>query len=373
MTKCYRLLIYFWMFYGFLVTPAWAIHEKTAEEQIETLSTRIEELEQRIEDRPPSDWMDAISITGLLEAEAGYTKSNPAAAGEPDKEASDITLSTMEIGIDATLNPYISGHLLFLWEEDETEPVDLDEGFISVSGWDRWPVYAQLGKFYLPFGYFESFFITDPLTLELGETNESAALLGCRASIFDFGAGAFNGDVDELGDDDHITDFFGYAGLTLPEKMLPGVVLTTGISYVSNIADSDLLTGEIAVDDGIDDRVGGVSAFVSASFYNRVFFMAEYAGATDNFAAGEFGFADGRVKPKAWNTELAYVFASECGFGIKYEGTEDGGDLLPETRFGVIAFCQPFTRTYLGIEYLWEEFETEDENQSATVQLAYQF
>ncbi len=374
MNRVILFSIYLWMFYGLLGTPAWAVGEKTAEEQIERLSTRIEELDKRLEKRAPlTDWIDNITITGLLEAEAGYTKFDPAAAGEPDEEASDIVFSTMEIGFDAAFSPHISGHLLFLWEEDETEPVDLDEGFISVYGGDLCPIHVNAGKFYLPFGHFESFFITDPLTLELGETNESAVLLGYRASLFDMGAGVFNGDINEIGADDHINNFFGYAAVALPEGFFPGIELTSGVSYISNIADSDLLSAEITSEDGIQNLVSGISAYVSASFYNRVFFMAEYTGALDDFTDGEFDFADGPVKPKTWNTELAYVFASECGFGIKYEGADDGGALLPETRFGAIAFCQPFTRTYLGIEYLWEEFETDDDTQSATVQLAYQF
>jgi hypothetical protein len=109
--------------------PAWAMHEKSSEERIEELSTRIDLLEKSpSEKKELPDWMDIFTFSGLLEVEASYEKYNPDAADEPSNDTSDITLSTMEFGVDAGFNEYVKGHVLFLWEQDETEPVDLDEG-----------------------------------------------------------------------------------------------------------------------------------------------------------------------------------------------------------------------------------------------------
>jgi len=354
--------------------PAEALHEKTTGDRIDLLSSRIEALEKR---QPMIEWIETISISGLIEAEAAYSRYDPAGTGS-DEESSDIVLSTMELGVDAAVNEYLGGHILFLWEEDETEPVDLDEAFISVSGGDRTPFYLHAGKFYIPFGHFESYFISDPLTLELGETNESTFLLGYHAGPIDLGAGAFNGDVDKAGENDHIRSFFGTATMTAPETLIPGVTLSAGVSYISNIADADLLSENInrsAVDADatVRDHVGGMSAFLSASAMKRLFFIAEYVGAIDEFAAGELAFGNGSLKPRAWNLEMAYVFDGDFGVGIKYEGTDDGGDLLPETRYGAIVFCNPLAHTYFGVEYLDEEFENNDKNRIVTAQVAYDF
>lgn len=359
--------------------PSEAAPEKSKKQRANKLSTRIEALEKQLAERNgPLDWIENIAVSGLTETEAAYAEYEPADDRLPDKEASDIVLRTLEIGIDTRINEHVSGHALFLWEEDDTEPVDLDEGFISLSGGAKLPAYLQAGKFYVPFGQYDSYFISDPLTLELGETRESALLAGCRAGGFDLSAGAFNGDVDEIDADDHIDSYFASASYALPEKVLPGTALQMGISYLSNIADSNGIEAENDVDgdgsaDGISDAVAGISGYIAADFKNRVFFIAEYTGATDAFAAGEMTFAADSVKPRAWNTELAYIFGNDFGLGVKYEGTDDGGTLLPETRYGAIAFCQPFSGGYLGLECLRQDFANGDENIAVTAQLAYEF
>jgi hypothetical protein len=73
------------------------------------------------------------------------------------------------------------------------------------------PVYLIAGRQYIPFGYFDSHFITDPATLILGETNEGALVGGYRfnGEMVDISLGAFNGRVKEIGKDDKISNFVG--------------------------------------------------------------------------------------------------------------------------------------------------------------------
>ena len=149
-----------------------------------------------------------ISISGAVEVEAGYSRDYD------DNDSSDITLATVELGIDINLMKFISGHLLFLWEEDDTEPVDIDEGYIYLGNTEFFPVYFQVGKLYVPFGSFESNMISDPLTLEMGEARESAGVLGVELNGFYSAVYAFNGDVNESGSDDGIKCFGLNAGFT---------------------------------------------------------------------------------------------------------------------------------------------------------------
>lgn len=360
--------------------PAWAMHEKSSETRVEDLSTRIDKLEKAVSENDKRfGWLDRVSISGLLEGEAGYENYKPDASGETGTETSDIVLATMELGLDARLNEYISGHVLFIWEEDDTDPVDLDEGFITISDTDRFPLYLLAGKYYVPFGKFESFFISDPLTLELGETNQSAVMCGYHHGIFDVNAGLFNGDVNKIGQKDHARNVFASAAVFLPEDFHENLDLTAGVSYISNIADTGGLSEQIAdingdgEPDDISDYVAGISGFVSVGIAKRVFCVAEIVSALDKFNEGELGFAGGKHQPSAWNFEIAYVSAWDIGVGLKYEGASDCVDFLPEIGYGGIIFWYPFDKTYIGLEYLNQDFNNDDNVQKVTVQLAYQF
>ncbi|MDZ7664104.1 MAG: hypothetical protein U5K27_02035 [Desulfotignum sp.] len=54
---------------------------------------------------------------------------------------------------------------MFKYEEDD---LFVDEGFITLSGTDAFPAFLTAGRQYLPFGYFDSHFVTDPATLDAG-------------------------------------------------------------------------------------------------------------------------------------------------------------------------------------------------------------
>ena len=180
--------------------PAWAMHEKSSETRIEDLSKRIEIMEKSTREEPSiHHWFNKISISGLLEAEAGYEKYNPDAAGESSEESSDIVLSTFELGLDVDFIDHVGGHVLVLWEEDDSEAIDLDEGYISLTGTEEMPLYLHAGKQYIPFGNMDTYFISDPLPLELGETRESALLAGYHKGLCNVFCGGFNGDVDKIG------------------------------------------------------------------------------------------------------------------------------------------------------------------------------
>ena len=95
--------------------------------EMQGISEGVREVEEKLQDTPLLGGLShRLSISGVIEAEAGYedrTYNNPS---KQDEESSDITLATMELGIDADISKYVSGHFLLLWEEDDPEPVDLD-------------------------------------------------------------------------------------------------------------------------------------------------------------------------------------------------------------------------------------------------------
>jgi hypothetical protein len=338
---------------------------------------RIEEKMAQKQEGMLGKWADKITLSGVIEAEAGYEDYDYDDPGERDEDSSDITLATVELGVDVDIVKHVKGHVLFLWEEDDTEPVDVDEGFITLDGEDVVPLYLNVGKLYVPFGNFESHFISDPLTLELGETRESALTVGYANECVDISISAFNGDVDETGEDDHIESFVASASFSVPEEVSSNFGISGGVSYISNIADSDGLQDYLDEEYGVDeikDYISGWSAFLSVSFMDKIFFEAEYVGATDNFEESDLGLDPGvKFEPKTWNFELAYAATDRIELAVKYEGGDDLDNALPEDQYGAAVSYALFEDTCLSFEYLHGEFENDDERELITTQLAVEF
>jgi len=201
---------------------------------VKGLAERLKKMETEIEEGPPlGAWPDRIELSGLIEVEASFEDIDHVDPAVDDERSSDIVLATLELGVDADISKHVKGHILFLFEEDDTEPIEVDEGIISIDGEDVLPLYLNAGRMYVPFGRFESHFISDPLTLELGETRESAALAGFVNDWVELSLGIFNGDTDETGEDNRIQSYVASAVFTFPEEKVAGRSTVPPSSMVS--------------------------------------------------------------------------------------------------------------------------------------------
>ncbi len=367
MKKVINAIVYILVWGVLAYIPAFA-EEVTNDE----LTTRVKKLENRLEE---GGWIDRIALSGTIEAEAGYINTDIADPEEKDMDESDVILATAVLGVYVEIVKHVSGHIVFLWEEDSTEPVNIDEGFITIDGKDVVPMYFNVGKLYVPFGNFASHMISDSLTVEIGETRESAVQVGIFNDILNLSVAAFNGDIGSTGDDDTISSYVGSVQFTLPESTIANFGLSVGASYISNIADSDGLSDEIATAEGtLEDHVAGLGAFISMSVMDMIFIEAEYIGATDEFEAGElFDDTDTEKRqPIAMNFELAVTLIDAIELAIRYEKTEDVTS-LPETQYGAAIVYSLFSNTTIAVEYLHGEFEYDDETNVVTTQLAIEF
>jgi hypothetical protein len=340
---------------------------------VKSLEDRITHLEEAI-DRPVENdkWHDRLKIGGLIEIEAGYGRVDVDNPAEDDEKTSDVDLTTVELVVDAHIAAHIDGHVMFKYEEDD---LFLDEGFITLTGSEKFPAYLIAGRQYIPFGSFESHFITDPATLELGETNEGAVVAGYRLGCdwVDISLGAFNGKIEEAGSDDHILNFVGRIAVTPLENF------TLGFSYTSNLAAADALADQV-MSGQVRDEVGGWSVFATATLFERLTIHAEYLAAIDAFQAGEiYSLADtDRRKPAAWNVEMGYALTDRWQMALRYSGSTDGdagsGEFLPETQYGAVVNWGPYANTNLALEYLHSDFENDYQSSDAVVvQLAIGF
>jgi hypothetical protein len=301
----------------------------------------------------------------LLEVEAFAGRD----AGE---NVSDIVMATVELAAEASPVEWVNAALLLLWEEDETNAMEVDEAYVTLGGVDASPLFVKAGRMVVPFGTFESGFISDPLVLELGETRETAAAIGYAGAGLVCELAAFNGDVDEDGDDDRVDNVA--AALTLT----PAAWLTCGAYWISDLGEADGLQDRLRdAAEGADDvapipykAVEGAGAFVTlqASAFTLI---GETLGALDDFQTGLL--ADAPVKPRAWNVELAWAATKTVELVVRWEGT-DGVPDMPETQYGACVNVALGAGVRVALEHLHGEDEADrDDREMTTAQLALEF
>ena len=245
---------------------------------------------------------------------------------------------------------------------------------------EKCPFYLSIGKMYVPFGNFESNMISDPLTLEIAETRESALQVGFEYSGFYGSMYVFNGDIDEDGDDDEIKCFGANAGYALENDDMS---LDVGLGWINNMMDSDGM-GDLLDDVGLalEDYSGGFC--VHAIFNSGPFIViGEYVGGTDDpalsFGGGPFVEVDAL---SAWNVECGYTFnmiGKESTFAIAYQETDECSKFLPEKRY--MASVGMALGEYFGValEYAHDEDYdvndggTDDDADIVTMQFALEF
>ncbi|MDZ8118898.1 LbtU family siderophore porin [Pontiella agarivorans] len=296
--------------------------------------------------------LESLQWGVLLEAEAGYSRAGSV-------EESDIKLATFEFVMDAAVNDWLGGHVGFLWEEDDTDPVDLDEGYIILGGEAANGFYGQAGKFYLPFGNFETAFISDPLTLELAEINKSSAMAGYATEWFDISAGVFKGDEDDVIQ-------CGYAAVNFNV----GETAVVGAYVLSDLLEAD---GFADLNTNFADRVAGAGGYVNV-FVGPLMLNAEVVSALDtiDFGGGE------KMQPVAYNLEASCAFSEKWAAGLKYEGSDEFytefdaglGGLFYETGIGGVVSYGFHDNAVIGVEYMRQLNKGADDADLVTVQLA---
>lgn len=344
---------------------------------------KTEKSDDRQADGKPYEVLDqilgGIEFSGAVEVEAGYEKYEPSEGESSD--SSNIQLATMEFGVDAAITDLIKSHVLFYYEDDED--VTIDEAYISVNTDElcgpedtEAPWCFALGKMYIPFGAFESHFISDPLTLELGETRETAAMAGLRNNWIGLAGGVFNGDINEVGEEDHIDKYFAAGSFNLPEDTVSGFGFRAGVSYISDISDSNGLTDYMSEEftnetepfnSEVESFIQGFSAFVSVTIIEKVMLEAEYLGTLDEFKENP------NFEPQAWNLELAVAPIDDLTLAARYGGSDKAENFLPETQYGGCISYDIFDNTSLSVEYMLGEFKNEDKNHNVTAQIAVSY
>ena len=330
----------------------------TISKQNEVIQKKTRQIEELVENSSVHDdvesrdgWFSNIEIGGVTEVEVSYN--------DPDSgsTSSDIVLATMELGVAAQVNEWVSAESTLLFEEDDTD-LEFDVAFVTIANPDQ-PWFVNTGLFYEPFGTFETNLISDPLTLEIGETRESSVLGGIGFNGFKGGIYIFNGDLEKNGDD-QIDNFGAFAGYSQENE---NSTFAINLGYINDIGDSDTL--QDVIQDNIDaagvsysDHVAGVS--IDGMFtYGPFKVIGEYLMAVDDFEFDELAFKDSGAEPEAFNIEVGYGFTVagvDIIAAIAYQGTDEAVALeLPEERIIAGLSADIFDGTALSVEWAHDE------------------
>jgi len=318
-----------------------------------------------------------LEVSGTVEIEISSGEDHTAQV-----KGSDIALATVEIGFDAKINNDVSAHILVLHEGDASGLPVIDEGTISINGESA---FLNAGRMYVPFGNFESNMISDPLTLELGETQETAVQVGFSSGGFQASLYAFNGDADQVttnipADNDVIDDF----GMSIAYSMSSGSLnLDLGLDFINNMAETDTLQGALLAAPEVTEHTAGTAlhAIISVGAFK---FIAEHVTASDDFTTTDLQFNGAKASPSASNIEIAYITAMggrDVIIAIAQQSTADVDVAigLPETRSmlsvsttvaGDVALAVEFSKSS---DYAIADGGTGESGSTVTAQLAVEF
>ncbi len=322
-----------------LTTLPTSAEDKAANAEAPTLTHRTERLEKSRGARG-AERESRLNLVGAIEVDAQHSR-------DADGGHADITVSTVELGLDARLTSITRGHVLLLFEEDADVPIDIDEAIITVtSPHTAWSLAA--GRLYIPFGQYGSALLSDPLTLELGETRESAIQLGWERRRLSAMLWIANGETHQNQDD--ALDLYGthiHMAATSGNSEL-----TIALSWLNNLADTDALQDAITQPGELRRRVPGAALYASIKHHDCTL-ITEQVAALRPFSTDDLGHE--HAQPTATNLELDYsstAFGKPTTLALARQQTADAEMLeLPQTRWLATASIALDSHSTVGIEY----------------------
>lgn len=277
--------------------------------------------------------MAETEISGLIEVEAGF-----------NDDTSDISLATVELGIAHAVNDKVEGSLLFLYEEGENDDnIAVDEAIITLHATNN--IDINVGRMYVPFGNYETMMVSDPLTLEIGETQEEAIQVAFSTE------GGIGGSAYVFKDDEDGSDKIDDFGMNVGYE---SDAFNAGVSYISDVNDKS----------DANNKASGVGVHAMGNI-GPATVIAEYIK-VDTTSAGE--------SPKATNLEVGFDLGGDRTLALSAQGTDDAASLdLPEKAIGLAYSMSVYENTSFAAEYMKTDAYDGSDDSTVTLQLAYEF
>jgi hypothetical protein len=81
-----------------------------------------------------------ISLSGVVEVEA------VSGSAHDGTESSDVVLATVELAAEVQVSEAVHAQVVYLFEEDDTEPGEIDQGFLTLGNAALSPFYLSAGR-----------------------------------------------------------------------------------------------------------------------------------------------------------------------------------------------------------------------------------
>ena len=308
-------------------------------------------------------WMDqALNASELLiEVEA----QSSTVAGE---SKSDLLIATLDWNTLIPVNESMSWHVGLLWEQDVREDDPLDRLYVNGIwhglGW-------TVGRFYQPVGRFDSIFISDPLTMEIAEINQTSAMLDYTFYSCLIQVGLFRSSFNEVSNEQNVDQ--AYAAIT----WMPRETTEVGAYWLSNLLESDGLadSGEALQNLNRDETAAGMGCFLHHS-KGSVEWHLECVGALTSVDAGS------DTLPIALHAECSYAMQADLWLGVRYEESDDfygsfsSGSWIEEfsaKRTGVVLMHESEQGWGFCIEAMWLDRSDAESDERVAIQLSQLF
>jgi len=328
-----------------------------------------------------NDWIKGVAVDGLVEVQAGYTNDYY------DKDSSSLVLGTASLGFTGQVNEWSTVRLAFLYKD--SVPLRMDETHITLGNLNKFPVYVKAGRTYLPFGRYQTQFITDAITYSAASTMAEIGQLGFEAGGAYGLAYIYGGRTQD--DTNDTLDHYG-ASLGFSQES-DSMTIDVGVDYISDFgdvgtdADAASTWGILPVISTVGswdnyEYVAGIVGRASFSF-GPVFFNGEYMTALDAFKPEFLAFGSEGAEPKIWYAELGLNFKiaqRDFTFGAGYAASEEALAMdLPKERYTVGMSLGIVDNTTLYLEYRVDnDYEVSDggtgeDAQAASLKVAVTF
>ncbi len=298
-----------------------------------------------------------VNLSGKIESQIYHTSHFD---NFQNNSATDIDLTGIELDTEILVNQWVTGLIAFVY--DNTPPTDmsprridnsrvlLERGFLTIGNLARFPLYATIGQFYIPFGQYSSAMISDPFTKILGRTKTRALTLGFSKQFneengLNLSAFIFRGPSRASIDNNGLRNYGANAEYIFTK---PKWNLDIAGSYIRNIADSVGMqhNGNTSLNNfegfatnnytEILNPVLGLDARGTLSI-EAFSLTAEYVTASRSFAQSVLSFDGQGAKPETFHTEAAYKFnvlEKPSAIIIGYDQSKDAlGLLIPKKRY----------------------------------------
>jgi hypothetical protein len=318
-----------------------------------------------------------VDLSGQMQATVFAQR---AAAG---RNQSNIDLPTAELYAMGGINRWTTVFLALAY--DNTPPNELtppqegpvtsnsrlylDQGFITIGNLNRFPVYGTIGQEYVAFGQYNSYMVSNPLTMNMARIKARALGLGFDEPYTYYGLDAqvftFKGDSTTVPNASQINNIGANADYTWNKGNWNAAI---GGSYIANIADS-LGMQETGATTGFAGFGSDVPASNTELLVHRVpaydlhgnfgyapfSIQGEYITASTNFSPENMTFNGQGALPEASDIEAAYtfkIFNRPSNFALGYEQTRDAlALLLPQHRYSAVFNTSIWRDTVESLEY----------------------